>query len=150
MLQETLIRLEGLAGVSAPIVVCNEDHRFMVAEQLREMEITAQAILLEPVGRNTAPAVAMAALAAGSPDALLLVLAADHVIVDMPAFHAAVAKASRAAEAGKLVTFGVVPTGPETGYGYIRRGEASDWGDTFSVDRFVEKPDLATASGYID
>ncbi len=150
MLQETLIRLDGLEGIAAPIVVCNEDHRFMVAEQLREIGVTAQDILLEPVGRNTAPAVAMAALAAESADALLLVLAADHVIVDMPAFHAAVVTASRAAEAGRLVTFGVVPTGPETGYGYIRRGEASNWDGTFSVDSFVEKPDLETASRYID
>lgn len=150
MLQETLMRLEGLEGVSAPIVVSNEDHRFMVAEQLREMDVTAQAILLEPIGRNTAPAVALAALAAESPDELLLVLAADHVIVDREAFHAAVIKAAKAAEAGRLVTFGVVPTGPETGYGYIRRGEASGRDGAYAVERFVEKPDLDTAIGYLD
>ncbi|WP_275098258.1 mannose-1-phosphate guanylyltransferase/mannose-6-phosphate isomerase [Sedimenticola hydrogenitrophicus] len=153
MLQETLIRLEGLEGVSAPIVVCNEDHRFMVAEQLREMGVEAQAILLEPVGRNTAPAVALAALeavASGTPDELLLVLAADHVIVDIPAFHDTVTTAARAAAADRLVTFGVVPTGPETGYGYIRRGAAGDWDGSFAVERFVEKPDLATASAYLD
>ncbi|PLX61701.1 mannose-1-phosphate guanylyltransferase/mannose-6-phosphate isomerase [Sedimenticola selenatireducens] len=149
MLQETLIRLDGLQGIAAPIVVCNEDHRFMVAEQLREMGVTAQAILLEPVGRNTAPAVALAALAAESPDELLLVLAADHVIVDMPAFHAAIARAAEAATADRLVTFGVVPTGPETGYGYIRRGEAGAWDNIYTVDSFVEKPDLATARGYV-
>ncbi|WP_260292884.1 mannose-1-phosphate guanylyltransferase/mannose-6-phosphate isomerase [Sedimenticola hydrogenitrophicus] len=153
MLQETVIRLEGLEGVSAPIVVCNEDHRFMVAEQLREMGVEARAILLEPVGRNTAPAVALAALeavASGTPDELLLVLAADHVIVDIPAFHGAVTTAAGAAAADRLVTFGVVPTGPETGYGYIRRGAAGDWDGSFAVERFVEKPDLATASAYID
>jgi len=149
MLQETLIRLDCLQGITAPIVVCNEDHRFMVAEQLREMGVTAQAILLEPVGRNTAPAVALAALAAESPDELLLVLAADHVIKDMPAFHAAVTRAAEAAMADRLVTFGVVPTGPETGYGYIRRGESGGWDDIYTVDSFVEKPDLATARGYV-
>jgi len=150
MLQETIARLDGLEGISAPMVVCNQDHRFMVAEQLREMDVTAQAILLEPVGRNTAPAVALAALAAESPDELLLVLAADHVIGDKTAFHDAVARAATAARAGKLVTFGVVPTGPETGYGYIRRGASAGWDDTFAVDRFVEKPDLETARSYLD
>lgn len=150
MLQETVARLDGLDGVAAPIVVCNEDHRFMVAEQLREIGVTAQAILLEPVGRNTAPAVALAALAAESPDELLLVLAADHVISDKPAFHAAVMKAADAARAGRLVTFGVVPTGPETGYGYIRRGDAATWDGTYAVKQFVEKPDLETARGYLD
>jgi mannose-1-phosphate guanylyltransferase/mannose-6-phosphate isomerase len=125
----------------------------MVAEQLREMGVAARAILLEPVGRNTAPAVALAALeavASGTPDELLLVLAADHVIVDIPAFHGAVITAARAAAADRLVTFGVVPTGPETGYGYIRRGAAGAWDGSFAVERFVEKPDLATASAYLD
>ncbi|WP_428607742.1 mannose-1-phosphate guanylyltransferase/mannose-6-phosphate isomerase [Sedimenticola sp.] len=149
MLQETLLRLDGLEQISAPIVVCNEDHRFMVAEQLREMGATAEAIILEPVGRNTAPAVAMAALSAPSDDELLLVLAADHVIGDVPAFQAAIVAAAAAAEAGQLVTFGVVPTAPETGYGYIRRGAQGQDGATYAVESFVEKPDLATARGYI-
>ena len=122
------MRVAGL-DVAAPIVVCNEAHRFLVAEQLRTIDATAQAILLEPVGRNTAPAIALAALAAlsatkGKVDPLLLVLPADHVIRDVPAFQAAVRTAVRAAEAGRLVTFGVVPTAPETGYGYIRSGAA--------------------------
>ncbi|MCW8905727.1 MAG: mannose-1-phosphate guanylyltransferase/mannose-6-phosphate isomerase [Sedimenticola sp.] len=150
MLQETVARLEGLPDLQSPIVVCNEDHRFMVAEQLREQGIRAQAILLEPVGRNTAPAVAMAALAAGSEDELLLVLAADHVISDISAFHRAIAQAASAAGRGRLVTFGIVPVSPETGYGYIRRGRNADQDGCFEVDAFVEKPDLETAKGYLD
>jgi len=149
MLQETLARLEGLSDLQSPIVVCNEDHRFMVAEQLRETGVEAQAILLEPVGRNTAPAVAMAALAAESEDDLLLVLAADHVITDIAAFHRAIGQAASAAGRGRLVTFGIVPTGPETGYGYIRRGGEQDQDGCFAVDAFVEKPDLETANRYL-
>ena len=149
MLQETLSRLEGLPDIQPPIVVCNEDHRFMVAEQLREQGIEAQAILLEPVGRNTAPAVAMAALAAESEDELLLVLAADHVITDIAAFHQAIGQAAAAAGRGRLVTFGIVPTGPETGYGYIRRGETRDQDGCYGVEAFVEKPDLKTATRYL-
>ena len=149
MLQETLARLEGLADLDPPIVVCNEEHRFMVAEQLREQDIQAQAILLEPVGRNTAPAVAMAALAADSPDQLLLVLAADHVITDTDAFHQAVNRAAAAALRGRLVTFGIVPGAAETGYGYIRRGEKRDSDGAYPVDAFVEKPDRQSASEYV-
>ena len=113
------------ARVAAPIVVCNEAHRFLVAEQLRAIDSAAQSIVLEPVGRNTAPAIALAAhaaLAGGAGDPMLLVLPADHVIPDVAAFQAAVRLAATAARAGQLVTFGVVPRGPETGYGYIRRG----------------------------
>ena len=149
MLQETLARLEGLTDLDPPIVVCNEEHRFMVAEQLREQDIQAQAILLEPMGRNTAPAVAVAALAAESADQLLLVLAADHVITDTDAFHQAVNRAAAAALRGRLVTFGIVPGAAETGYGYIRRGEKRDSDGAYPVDAFVEKPDRQTASEYV-
>ncbi|MCW8943157.1 MAG: mannose-1-phosphate guanylyltransferase/mannose-6-phosphate isomerase [Sedimenticola sp.] len=150
MLQETLMRLDGLHDLSDPIVVCNEDHRFMVAEQLREMGVEPQSILLEPVGRNTAPAVAMAALSSQSPDELLLILAADHVIVDIASFQAAIRQAADVADSGALVTFGIVPTGPETGYGYIKRGKSLDETGAYGVEQFVEKPDLDTATRYID
>jgi mannose-1-phosphate guanylyltransferase/mannose-6-phosphate isomerase len=155
MLQETAARLEGLPDVAGPVVVCNESHRFMVAEQLREFGAAAAAILLEPVGRNTAPAVAVAALVAleqaraggNDADPVLLVLPADHVIRQVPAFQQAVSAGRIAAEAGKLVTFGVVPDRPETGYGYIRRAQGS--GPTYPVQQFVEKPDAATAEKYV-
>jgi mannose-1-phosphate guanylyltransferase / mannose-6-phosphate isomerase len=155
MLQETLARVSGIADVSRPIVVCNESHRFLVAEQLRAQGIDAQAILLEPIGRNTAPAIAVAAMTAvadiprdSHSDPILLVLPADHVIQDVAAFRAAVSVARRAAEENKLVTFGVVPTKPETGYGYIRRAGGS--GPAFSIAEFVEKPNLATATAYLE
>lgn len=147
MVQQTLNRLDGIAGLQAPIAICNEDHRFMMAEQLREIGCKASAIILEPVGKNTAPAVAMAALAATSEDDILLVLPADHVIDDTLAFQKAVSQAEKMAEAGNLVTFGIVPTGPETGYGYIKRGEKVK-GEAFSVAAFVEKPDASTATEY--
>ena len=151
MLQETVARTEGLPGLAPPIVVCNENHRFMVAEQLRELGTAPQAIVLEPQGRNTAPAAAIAALlVSGGADAdpVLLVLPADHVITDVPAFQAAVAVGRVAAESGTLVTFGVVPDRAETGYGYIRRDAGP--GPAFSVAKFVEKPDSATARGYVE
>nr|WP_286198406.1 sugar phosphate nucleotidyltransferase [Salinisphaera sp. G21_0] len=132
MLQNTVSRLDGLDSVSAPLVIANEEHRFLVAEQIRQMGRQAAAIILEPVGKNTAPAVALAALKAHSiseqKDTLLLVLAADHVIQNVQAFHQAVAAALPAARDGKLVTFGIVPTHPETGYGYIKA--SSSHGDT--------------------
>jgi len=157
MLQETLARVAGVEGVGEPIVVCNESHRFLVAEQLREIGANPKSILLEPVGRNTAPAVAIAAMAAvtgetgnarGGDDALLLVLPADHVIKNVAAFRAAIAIGSQAAEQGQLVTFGVVPDKPETGYGYIKR--ASGEGPAYPIDQFVEKPDLPTATRYVE
>jgi Mannose-1-phosphate guanylyltransferase len=119
MIQETLLRLDGIPGMAEPIAVCNENHRFMMAEQLWEIGIKPSAIILEPVGKNTAPAVAMAALSAG-PDDVLLVLPADHVIADIPAFQTAVMAAQHLAEQGFMVTFGVVPDCPEIGYGYIQ------------------------------
>jgi len=148
MLQATLSRVEGLSDVKS-LLICNEEHRFIAAEQVRQMQIEAD-ILLEPVGRNTAPAIALAALQSltSESDALLLVLAADHVIPDEAAFHASVKAAVPLAESGKLVTFGIVATGPETGYGYIKRGEVC--ADGFAVDQFVEKPDLETAKGYVE
>jgi mannose-1-phosphate guanylyltransferase/mannose-6-phosphate isomerase len=151
MLQETVARTDGLPGLAAPIVVCNENHRFMVAEQLRELGSTPQAIVLEPLGRNTAPAAAIAALLAsadGNDDRVLLVLPADHVIADVKAFQAAVAVGRAAAESGRLVTFGVGADRVETGYGYIRR--AAGAGPAFAVAEFVEKPDAATARGYVE
>jgi mannose-1-phosphate guanylyltransferase / mannose-6-phosphate isomerase len=151
MLQDTVRRLAGLAEVG-PIVVCNEHHRFMVAEQLRQIAATAAAIVLEPVGRNTAPAVAIAALvalrdAAPGAEPVLLVLPADHLLKDVAAFHRAVRAGLTAAAAGKLVTFGVVPTKPETGYGYIRRGGGG--GPAYPIAEFVEKPDAARAAKYV-
>lgn len=159
MLQDTLERLRGLQSVDlSPLVICNEQHRFMVAEQLREIHVIAKNILLEPVGRNTAPAVALAALAA-APDDILLVLPADHVIDDIPAFHRAIELACREAEKGALVTFGVVPTSAQTGYGYIQGAGAADASINTNTNggltaqriaQFVEKPDLATAQAYVD
>jgi mannose-1-phosphate guanylyltransferase/mannose-6-phosphate isomerase len=133
--------------------VCNEAHRFLVAEQLRELGVTAQATVLEPAGRNTAPALAVAALlaresAAQNGSATLAVLPADHVIGDNAAFAAALDVAVEAAAEGRLVTFGVVPHRPETGYGYLLRGP--DRGNWSTLERFVEKPDLATAQRYVD
>ena len=147
MLQATWQRIAPFAE-AGPIVVSNEDHRFMVAEQLREIGVAPSAILLEPTGRNTAPAIAAAALEArrGGADPLLLVLPSDHVVRDAVAFRTAVQAAASAAEAGKLVTFGIVPTTAETGYGYIR-AVAGD--GVRVVKQFVEKPDAATAEGYV-
>ena len=148
MLQATVKRLAKVDAL-APLVICNEEHRFIAAEQLRQIKQLDHNIILEPVGRNTAPAIALAAMAAvkKGQDPLLLVLAADHVIANTLAFEQAVAKAQQLAAQDKLVTFGIVPTHAETGYGYICRGDAT--GDAFTVKRFVEKPDAATAQQYI-
>lgn len=149
MLQATLNRLAGLPVV-APLVICNESHRFLVAEQLRQLGALSQNILLESAARNTAPAVALAALHAmrGGKDPLLLVLAADHVISDNAAFQAAVHSALPLAQSGRLVTFGIVPTAPETGYGYVRRGQSLGSAG-FSVAAFVEKPARELAEQYV-
>jgi mannose-1-phosphate guanylyltransferase/mannose-6-phosphate isomerase len=150
MLQETLRRTTGL-DAAAPLVVCNEEHRFMVAEQLRQLDLQASALILEPQGRNTAPAVALAALQAlaADPQSVLLVLPADHLIQNVEAFVEAVGKAMPLAGEGRLMTFGVVPTAPETGYGYIKCG-ASLADDLYVLERFVEKPDAVTAQSYLD
>ncbi len=149
MLQETVSRLQGLEH-QAPFFICNEEHRFIVAEQLRAANMAHSGIVLEPVGRNTAPAVALAALTAvqKGDDPMLLVLAADHVIKNKAAFIKSVECAEPQAEAGKLVTFGIVPTAPETGYGYIRQGDVLD-SCSYQVERFVEKPDFETAEQYL-
>ena len=152
LLQQTQQRLTGLPGLAAPLLICNEDHRFIVAEQLRQIGVKPAAILLEPVGRNTAPAVAVAALQATAQgdDPLLLVLAADHVIRDAAAFRATVASGMAAAEAGQLVTFGIVPTAPETGYGYIEAAQSLAGARApVPIARFVEKPDRATAEAFL-
>lgn len=145
LLQETARRLG-----EAPVVVCNFEHRFIVAEQLREEGTEARAIVIEPVGRNTAPAAAAAALmlAESDPDVLMLLMPSDHQITDVEAFRRAVDTAVPLARSGLMVTFGITPTGPNTGYGYIKRGEALAGG--FRVERFVEKPDLVTAQAYVD
>ena len=153
MLQQTALRLSGLAAAS-PVVVCNEAHRFLVAEQLRQLKMDTRAVVLEPFGRNTAPAIALAALAAlklaAGEDPELLVLPADHVIRDVPAFQKAVRTALPAVQQGKLVTFGIVPSAPETGYGYIQRGtETAAGAGSFQIARFVEKPNLERAQEFL-
>lgn len=149
MLQATLGRLKGLSTIR-PTVICNEQHRFLVAEQLRVFGISNPHILLEPEGRNTAPAIALAALEArmNGDDPMLLVLAADHLIRDVGAFHAAINIAIPIAEAGKLVTFGIVPERAETGYGYIQRGKELKCGG-FGISRFFEKPSKEIAEEYL-
>lgn len=149
MLQTTICRLDGL-DVGLPRLICNEKHRFLAAEQLRQLGMEQAGILLEPVGRNTAPAIALAALEAvqEAGDPLLLVLAADHLIQDVNAFHASIRSALPLADDGKLVTFGIVPTHAETGYGYIEKGQALSEGG-YAISRFVEKPDLPTAQDYL-
>jgi mannose-1-phosphate guanylyltransferase len=149
MLQETLGRLSPLEH-RAPLLICNEEHRFLAAEQVRQQGITNARILLEPEGRNTAPAIALAALQAvvDEPESLLLVLAADHLIADVAAFHESVSHARTLAEQGQLVTFGVVPTHAETGYGYLQAGESLGE-EGLAVTAFVEKPDVATAEAFL-
>jgi len=154
MLQATLARVEGL-GNGNTSVICNEEHRFVVAQQAQDFGAVLSSIILEPAGRNTAPAIALAAFdaleSAGDKAPLLLVMAADHVINDVPAFHAAVAVAQVQAAAGNLVTFGIVPESAHTGYGYIQRGgQVGGQDGAYVVSRFVEKPDAGTAQGYID
>ncbi|AQS38398.1 mannose-1-phosphate guanylyltransferase (GDP) [Shewanella psychrophila] len=151
MLQSTAMRLQGIEHAPA-MVICNEEHRFSVAEQFRANKIPNSGIILEPVGRNTAPAIALAALMAvrNNNDPLLLVLAADHLIKNEQAFRQSVKTATEFAQAGKLVTFGIVPTAPETGYGYIKRGETCGNGEGYCVAEFVEKPNLITAQTYLD
>ncbi|ACL03190.1 mannose-1-phosphate guanylyltransferase/mannose-6-phosphate isomerase [Desulfatibacillum aliphaticivorans] len=150
LLQRTALRLQGLEGAASPLVVCNEKHRFFVAEQFLQMEIDPFSIVLEPVGKNTAPAVAAAAikaLALGE-DPVLFVLPADHHIQDAEGFLKSAKTGEALAEQGRLITFGVVPHAPETGYGYIRKGESFAEG-AFILDKFVEKPDLPTAEQYL-
>ena len=143
MLQETLARLQGLESLSGPITISHEEHRFLVAEQLRQIGCAPQAMLLEPAGRGTAAAAAAAALLLPDKSDVMLVLAADHAISNLPQFHAAVRSAVKLALDGAMVVFGVVPTSPHTGYGYIKQGDAH------LVEKFVEKPDLETAKRFL-
>ena len=151
MLQETILRLSGLNNLTDPIIVCNADHRFLVSEQCQQIGVENLKILLEPVGRNTAPAIAAAALQSlkASDDAVLLVLSADHVIQDIDAFHEAINIASNQAQAGKLAIFGIVPTDTNTGYGYIKIPK-DNIDDAYKVEEFFEKPDLETAQTYLE
>lgn len=158
MLQQTLRRLEGLPGLQSPLFVCNEAHRFIVSEQVRELGLRPRAIVLEPEGKNTAPALTLAALVlrdqlGGGEDPVLLVLPADHVIQDHEAFRRTVEAGARLARRGYLVTFGVVPSAPVTGYGYIHRGGPVDsdgaGSQAYRVAAFVEKPDLETARAFV-
>lgn len=179
MLQNTVVRLKGMAGMAPPLIICNESHRFMVAEQLRLIQVKPSAVMLEPIGRNTAPAVAIAALQAmkGGADPVLLVLPADHVIKNVPAFCSVVAEGAGRAGSGSLITFGITPDKPETGYGYIKKGKqiknnmkaegkakgkglrakgedrliahTSSIVDAFTVACFEEKPDLAKAKKFV-
>ncbi len=151
MLQNTVIRLDNTDGMDAPLIVCNDVHRFMTAEQLHQIDVKPRAIILEPAARNTAPAIALAAiqLTAQDRDPVMLVLPADHHINDVSAFHQGIQKGKTLAEEGYLITFGIVPDTPETGYGYIQKGDSLD--DTVCrIQRFVEKPDLTTARAYLD
>ena len=149
MLQETVLRLDHIENTGPPILICNENHRFMVAEQLREIGIKNYIIILEPVGKNTAPAVATAALksVAEYEDPYLLVLPADHYIGDNDGFMNSIKKACKFAENDKILTFGIVPQSPETGYGYIKKGNNIN-GNIYEIEKFVEKPDLETAKKY--
>ncbi len=150
MLQQTLGRLDGLP-VATPMVVCNEQHRFLVAEQLRQLDIESPSIVLEPAGRNTAPAIAIAAIdaLAKDPEAVLLVLPADHHIADVGALQSAVTQALNVVDEGRLITFGLIPNRLETGYGYIRCGKELS-GSISDLAEFVEKPDAATAEAYLE
>ena len=151
LIQDTVLRVKD-EEFSAPLIICNVEHRFLIAEQMRESGIRPEAIVLEPAGRNTAPAAAIAALmvAEKEPDGVMLLMPADHIVRDHAAFRGAIARAVPAARRDYLVTFGITPDAPETGYGYIRRGAVlPDLPECFSVARFVEKPDAATAAGYV-
>ncbi len=151
MLQTTILRLQGLECLP-PLVICNEEHRFIVAEQLRQIGQLDHNIILEPIGKNTAPAIALAAIYAtkyqDNPE--LLVLAADHVVLNESAFRTAVVQAQAHVQQDKLVTFGIIPHAPETGYGYIKYNPEAGEQNGFEVQQFVEKPDLATAQAYLD
>lgn len=150
MVQDTVRRFSA-AGLAPPLLICNEAHRFILAEQLRQIDHSPKRIVLEPVGRNTAPAAAVAALmlAKDGADALMLITPADHVVADAAGLQAAIAEARPLAEAGHLVTFGITPNAPETGYGYIQQGAPIGGGRSCAVARFVEKPDLSRAREFI-
>lgn len=158
MLQNTLLRLSGLNDLGDPVIICNENHRFMTAEQIRRIDINDFKIILEPAARNTAPAIALAALviddnlkAQQQDDPVMLVLPADHEIKNIEVFHDIIQSGAQLARQGKLVTFGIVPSSPETGYGYIKKGTRLDnSAPAFMIERFVEKPDYGTAVSYLE
>ena len=152
LLQNTIKRLHGLENLAAPITVCNEEHRFLVAEQLRQLNIHDSKIILEPEGKNTAPAVALAAMqiAKSNPEALMMVLPADHVIKDDALFRETLTQGVHSAKQGQLVTFGIVPNAAETGYGYIKRGQPMGSNNAFSIAQFIEKPEQEIAQRYIE
>ena len=152
LIQDTALRATG-GDFASPVIVCNQEHRFLIAEQMRTADMAPLRILLEPAGRNTAPAAAVAALtiAERDPNGILMLLPADHVVTDQAAFAEAARRAVRAARDGHLVTFGIEPSRPETGYGYVRRGKPLYGSEAvFAVARFVEKPDLTTAKSYVE
>ncbi len=154
MLQETMTRLEGVPELVAPVIVCNEEHRFLVAQQMQDIGVVVDKIILEPVGRNTAPAICAAAeyiqSKKDSADDVMLVLSADHVIKNTQAFHKVITEGYAIAQQGQLVTFGIVPHKAETGYGYIKRDGKLEGREAWKVAQFVEKPDQATAQTYLD
>jgi mannose-1-phosphate guanylyltransferase/mannose-6-phosphate isomerase len=152
MLQNTALRASRLFDIANPIVICNEAHRFLVAEQLQEIALQPPTIILEPIGRNTAPAATVVAMqiALENPDALMLILPADHVIKKSAEFQQAISHAEKVASQGLLVTFGIHPSRAETGYGYIKKSSKMDVPNSFYVEKFVEKPDLSTAQHYIE
>ncbi len=154
LLQQTVLRLSGIENLGKPIIICNEGHRFLVAEQLRQVDIQADTIILEPEGRNTAPAAALAALhiTKDGGDSTMLILPADHLIQNIETFHEAVGVAASVASTNYMVTFGVIPNTPETGYGYIKKGSVIEQKtilNVFEIDQFVEKPDLEAAENYL-
>jgi mannose-1-phosphate guanylyltransferase / mannose-6-phosphate isomerase len=151
MIQETVFRLKGMEEVTSPLVVCNQDHRFLIAEQLRQIEVRPLSIVLEPVGRNTAPAAAIAALILlqQDPEAVMLVMPADHLVKDTNAFHRMIKEGIQAVKLGHLVSFGIVPDAPETGYGYIQQGGGISGTVAKRVERFVEKPNEITAQAFL-
>ena len=154
MLQDTMTRLEGVAELAAPVIVCNEEHRFLVAQQMQDIRVDVDKIILEPVGRNTAPAICAAAEyihnKKTADNNIMLVLSADHVIKNTEAFHKVIMEGYQIAQQGQLVTFGIVPDKVETGYGYIKRAEQYHGQQAWKVAEFVEKPDLETAKQYLD
>lgn len=151
LIQQTVLRVSDRNIFAAPVIICNQEHRFLIAEKLREIGVDDAAIILEPCARNTAPAVALAAhyIKRHYQNVQMLVLPSDHVIRDASAFLTGIEKAQKAASQGYLVTFGITPTAPETGYGYIQAGDALFEKESYRINRFVEKPDAQTAAGYL-
>lgn len=153
MIQDTVLRLRGCDDMEQPVIICNDEYRFMIAEQMRKINIDPGLIILEPVGRNTASAITVASLMihAKYDDPILLVLPADHIIENVTNFHEMIDLGSNAAKKGTLVTFGIIPQGPETGYGYIKQADSvSDFTNVFKIDKFVEKPVLKDAKKYVE